>query len=151
MAKPSERAGLIFDMERFSMGDGPGVRTVVFLKGCNMRCHWCHNPEGLAAEPELRFHAGRCLGCGACFEACPTKALREGGELPAWDPSRCLSCFRCARACYAQALVRTGRRVTVPEVLAEVLEDAAFYRRSGGGVMLSGGTHPLILLSGLWN
>lgn len=130
---------LIFDIERFSTADGPGIRTVVFFKGCNMRCYWCHNPEGIDPEIRLRFDEGKCIGCMACLKACQANAhsLSEGRHVI--DPQKCVRCFACADACYSGALQRVGRYMSLDEVFTEINEDRDFYARSGGGVTLSGG------------
>jgi glycyl-radical enzyme activating protein len=130
---------LIFDIERFSTADGPGIRTVVFFKGCNMRCYWCHNPEGIDPEIRLRFDEGKCIGCMACFKACQSNAhsISEGHHII--DAEKCVRCFACADACYSGALQRVGRYMSLDEVFAEINEDRDFYARSGGGVTLSGG------------
>ena len=143
---PTETAvltGLISDIQRFSIHDGPGIRSTVFFKGCNLRCFWCHNPETLALRPELQFYPDRCIGCGACLEACPHGAhvLLDGQRVFRRD--LCQGCGTCAQTCYAQALVLVGKRMTVDEVMAEVLRDRPFYETSGGGVTLSGG-EPLL-------
>jgi glycyl-radical enzyme activating protein len=131
--------GLVTDIQRFSVHDGPGIRTTVFLKGCDLRCAWCHNPETLRPSPEIRFLPERCIGCGACLAACPNGAQAIEGGRRVYRRDRCAACGRCARTCYAGALACVGRAMDAGEVLAEVLEDAAFYRNSGGGLTLSGG------------
>ncbi|MDR1119050.1 MAG: glycyl-radical enzyme activating protein [Bifidobacteriaceae bacterium] len=131
-------AGVVTDVQRFSLHDGPGIRTTVFFKGCHLRCAWCHNPETLAMAPGLLFYADKCLGCQACVAACPrgVHAFRAGKhEL---DRERCEALGECVMRCPAQALALTGRRVTVADVMAEVREDRAFYG-AAGGVTLSGG------------
>ena len=136
--------GIVTDIQRFSVHDGPGIRTTVFLKGCNLRCAWCHNPETLRPEPELQVQAARCIGCGACLQACPEGAHEVGPDGDrVFHRDRCTACGACAAVCYAGALVLVGREMTVDEVVAEVLEDRPFYEESGGGVTVSGG-EPLV-------
>lgn len=135
--------GQIFNIQRFSIHDGPGIRTTVFLKGCSLGCQWCHNPESLARHPELVFFASKCIGCGRCFEACPSGALTLEGEQRHYRVERCRLCGRCTEACYAEALVMEGREATPEEVVTEVLKDKPFYDNSGGGATLSGG-EPLL-------
>lgn len=130
---------LITDIQRFSLNDGPGIRTTVFFKGCNMRCAWCHNPETLSMTPDLMFYPSKCIGCGKCFGACPVGAHRmENGE-HIIDRKLCESCGQCTEVCYAEALVMSGKEMTVDEILSEVRQDKAYYETSGGGVTLSGG------------
>jgi len=133
-------SGLVCNIQRFSLHDGPGIRTTVFLKGCTLRCFWCHNPESIRLTQELRLYPDRCIGCGACVEVCPTGAqgLSPEGELQ-FDRERCQACGACVEVCFAGARELSARRMTVPEVVAEVLQDRAFYESSRGGVTLSGG------------
>lgn len=135
--------GFVFNIQRFSIHDGPGIRTTVFFKGCPLRCFWCHNPEGIRLQPEIQFFPERCIGCGACLDACRHGAHATEGESRVYRREQCVACGRCAETCYAGALVLTGRRMTDEEVVAEVLRDRAFYETSGGGVTLSGG-EPLL-------
>jgi pyruvate formate lyase activating enzyme len=132
--------GRVYDIKRFAVHDGPGIRTVVFLKGCPLRCAWCHNPEGMSAVPELSFTMQKCVGCGDCVRACPNgvHALPEVG-VHTIDRTRCTLCGACVEACIPGALRIYGREVTVEELLEEVLADRPFYEQSGGGVTLSGG------------
>jgi len=131
--------GLVFDVKRYAIHDGPGIRTTVFLKGCPLACWWCHNPESQSPLVEMLFMENRCIACGACLEACERGALSRGMGGPAADPSRCERCGACAAVCYAEARRMVGRETTVDEVMAEVERDAAFYEQSGGGVTFSGG------------
>jgi len=134
--------GVIFDIQRYSIHDGPGIRTVVFLKGCPLHCEWCSNPEGRNPLPELQFFSSRCERCGRCLEVCPREAVNRVLDcVPAekLDRHACDLCGLCVEACPSSALVLSGRRMTVEEVMVEVKKDLAFYRRSGGGVTLSGG------------
>lgn len=130
--------GMISDIQKFSLHDGPGIRTTVFLKGCNMHCAWCHNPETLRAEPDLMFFENRCIRCGACYQACKTGALRyENGRI--YDADKCRRCGDCAGVCAPKALTMVGRRMTVDEVMHAILLDLPYYFESGGGVTVSGG------------
>ncbi len=131
--------GIIFNIQPFSLHDGPGTRTTVFMKGCSLRCWWCHNPESWHSAPELMFYRSRCIGCGACAAACPQA---ENGLSARFTP-RCTGCGRCADACFADALQLTGERITPGALAAKLLEDADVFRRSGGGVTFSGG-EPLL-------
>lgn len=132
-------SGVVFNIQRFSLHDGPGIRTTVFLKGCSMRCFWCHNPEGRRRAPELSYQAERCLHCGQCVSACPNHAheLREGRHV--FHRELCLVSGECVTECPSQALQLEGRSMTVGEVMTEILRDRTFYASSGGGVTLSGG------------
>ena len=132
--------GLISEIQRFSLHDGPGIRSTVFLKGCNLRCAWCHNPETLRPAAELQLFLENCIACGACVRACRAGAhvLVEEGRRE-FRRAQCQACGACARVCYAQALVLVGQEMSVDEVLAEVGQDRAFYQDSGGGVTISGG------------
>ncbi len=129
-------SGVIFDVQRYSVHDGPGIRTTVFLKGCPLSCLWCHNPESWQREPEIRVYASRCTDVGACRVACP-EGLADGPNIP--DPSRCRRCGLCAEACPTGARQLVGRVVGVPDVLEAIERDRPFYDESGGGVTFSGG------------
>jgi pyruvate formate lyase activating enzyme len=131
--------GTIFDIQKFSLHDGPGIRTTVFLKGCSLRCFWCQNPEGLNREVELQFTTAYCVGCGMCFHVCPEHAHVMVGGKHTIDRERCTLCGRCVEDCQGQALLLTGREMSVDEVVETVMEDEIYYRMSGGGVTLSGG------------
>ena len=131
--------GMIFDMQRFSVHDGPGIRTTVFLKSCPLRCAWCHNPEGQELEVEISFLPDRCIGCGSCFTICPNGCHILKNDTHVFLRDRCERCGLCTGECYAQALERVGKEVTVAEVVDEVMKDKPFYDTSGGGMTLSGG------------
>jgi pyruvate formate lyase activating enzyme len=131
--------GRIFEVQRFCIHDGPGIRTTVFLKGCPLRCQWCHNPEGASVERHLSFIAERCIGCGYCFRVCPRGAHRMMDGRHELDRAVCEACGSCTEECYAGALEMVGRDATAGEVIDEVLRDRPFYETSGGGMTLSGG------------
>lgn len=131
--------GNVFHIQRFSIHDGPGIRTTVFLKGCPLRCFWCHNPEGRRPYQEIRYDAAKCIVCGACVEACPNHAHAITDGVHAFDRERCRTSGECVEACYSEALELNGHLMSVSEVLDEITRDRAFYMGSGGGVTLSGG------------
>jgi pyruvate formate lyase activating enzyme len=132
--------GRIFDIQRFSIHDGPGIRTTVFLKGCPLRCLWCGNPESISRDPLLSYVPDRCITCGACLPACRPKALSpDANGRAVLNRPRCTNCGDCAAQCDAKALELVGRTVTVDEVLDVVLRDRDYFEASGGGLTLSGG------------
>ena len=137
--------GTIFNIQRFSIHDGPGIRTTVFLKGCSLRCFWCHNPEGIRRQLELQVYPELCIGCGACVEVCPVHAHSIVVGQKRFQRSLCTIHGACVENCFTNALVMVGERMTVEQVMEEILRDSAFYRNSGGGVTLSGG-EPLMQL-----
>jgi pyruvate formate lyase activating enzyme len=133
-------SAVVFDLQKFSVHDGPGIRTLIFFKGCPLRCAWCSNPESQSAKPEMVFFPNDCIGCLNCMAACEHGACRvdENGGLR-FDHSLCIDCGACVETCYAGARVLLGRSATVEDVLCEVRKDLVFYRNSGGGVTLGGG------------
>jgi pyruvate formate lyase activating enzyme len=134
---------VIFNVQRFSIHDGPGIRTTVFFKGCPLRCRWCQNPESLRPQPELAFYRDRCRDLGECISGCPRGALRRGPERV--DRDLCDACGDCVSRCPHGALKVVGRQVSLEELVGEVLRDEPFYRATGGGVTLSGGEATLQL------
>lgn len=135
--------GKLVDIKRFAVHDGPGIRTTVFLKGCTLRCIWCHNPESRRAKPELAFLAHKCVGCGDCVEACQHGVHVLTAEEHTVKREACVACGACAEACLHDALILYGKEYTPEEVAATVMEDAAFYETSNGGATVSGG-EPLV-------
>lgn len=131
--------GMITDIQRFSLNDGPGIRTTVFLKGCNLHCAWCHNPETIRKKNELMVYPANCIGCGHCVPVCPSGARSIAAGVLQFDRTRCTACGACAAVCFPGALKMAGRSVSVAEVMGEILQDRAYYADSGGGVTLSGG------------
>lgn len=129
----------VFNIQRFSLFDGPGVRTVVFLKGCPLRCLWCHNPEGERAGTQLFYNADRCIACGACAEVCPRGCHSMDHGLHLFDRSACVDCGACAAECTSLALSVVGQTMTVEQIMEIVLRDKKTYDASGGGLTLSGG------------
>lgn len=137
-AKPI--TGLIWDTKKYAIHDGPGIRSLVFLKGCPLRCPWCCNPESQGLYPEIIWLAENCIHCNRCVEICPSHAIsEEAGQKKRIDRNHCDFCGLCVNHCPNQALNLVGKRMTVDEVLKEVIEDAIFYARSGGGLTLTGG------------
>lgn len=133
-------SGMIFNIQRFSIYDGPGARTTVFFKGCNLKCKWCHNPESIPAQKLLEFYPDKCIGCGGCFDTCPAGAhVLSADGAHEIDRTKCTRCMACAENCFAEALVPVGEWVTVEKVVNACLSDTEYYKGSGGGVTFSGG------------
>ncbi len=133
------KAGLIFDIKRYSVHDGPGIRTTIFFKGCPLDCPWCQNPESRDYSPQLLFRKEKCIVCGSCLDTCPTGAISsENGDLSP-DSEKCICCGTCTEACPTGAREMVGRIMSVGEVVREVEKDTLFYDESGGGVTFSGG------------
>ena len=132
-------SGMVFDIQKFSIHDGPGIRTTVFMKGCPLRCLWCHNPESFDGGAEISLVPAKCIGCGHCFMVCPRHCHSRTGASRDYNRSVCIRCGLCADQCYARAIELIGRKMTVDDVLAEVEKDRPFYETSGGGMTLSGG------------
>jgi pyruvate formate lyase activating enzyme len=134
---------IVTNIQGYSIHDGPGIRTVVFLKGCPLRCRWCANPEGLFPGIQIGFIHNLCTDCGRCFDACPENALTGDGLHHRIDYSKCTACGKCVDACHYKALVRYGSEMSAEEVFTAVRRDKLFYDTSGGGVTVSGG-EPLL-------
>ena len=171
--------GTVFDIQPFSVYDGPGIRTTVFLKGCNLRCRWCHNPESWMKDPQLGFYPEKCIGCGSCFQACPSHVHKIENESPRdtvlekrhsnaamgiaprcialecnddvhrLSREDCTVCGICADQCYTGALEITGKIISAEEIFSRILEDRPYYENSGGGVTFSGG-EPLLQIDFLY-
>ncbi len=129
--------GSVFSIVRGSLHDGPGVRTVIYFKGCHMRCAWCHNPEGQRMQPDVMLYEQRCIGCGACMALCNQHKLIDGAHI--YDPVGCTQCGQCAEICPAEAIELCGRRYDADELTDVIGKDRNFYRFTGGGVSFSGG------------
>jgi len=130
---------LIFNIQKYSIHDGPGIRTIVFLKGCPLRCAWCANPESQNNSPDLLFYPEHCIGCLQCSGVCETGAIHERDKKLLFDRSLCTSCLKCVDVCSAQARKKSGELMSVEEIFQEVIKDKVFYETSGGGVTFSGG------------
>ncbi|HEA64777.1 MAG TPA: glycyl-radical enzyme activating protein [Candidatus Aminicenantes bacterium] len=132
--------GIIFDIKRYAIHDGPGIRTTVFLKGCSLRCQWCHNPEGIKSKPEISLRSTRCAKeCSECVSVCPQDAISKDGNFIEIDQDKCDLCGVCDDVCVYEALEIVGREVTVEEVMDEIEKDGIFFDESGGGITFSGG------------
>jgi pyruvate formate lyase activating enzyme len=133
-----DKKALIFDVQRYSVHDGPGIRTLIFFKGCPLRCRWCQNPESTGPEREIAFFKNKCIGCGECAKVCPNGAIIFEGDKRIIR-ALCDRCGKCTAVCYAEALVTVGKEYDVPGLLDIVERDRPFYSQSGGGVTVSGG------------
>ena len=140
MDNPENHRGVVFNIQRFSIHDGPGIRTTVFMKGCPLKCAWCSNPESQEPMPQLMVRDIKCVACGQCADVCPTGALslsEDAGRRIDWD--RCDQCFQCVDACLYDSLTIIGTQMSVEDIVTEVEKDRIFYKNSSGGVTLSGG------------
>jgi len=138
-----EKRGIIFNIQRFSINDGPGIRTTVFMKGCPLKCQWCCNPESININQEIMVHNIKCIHCGKCKEICPENAILSIEGDRRIDFSKCNFCMKCLSVCPTKTLESIGNFISVDEVMREVRRDSLFYQNSGGGVTISGG-EPLL-------
>ncbi|MHC1703292.1 MAG: glycyl-radical enzyme activating protein [Tenuifilaceae bacterium] len=134
---------LIFDIKRYAINDGPGIRVVIFFKGCNLHCAWCHNPESISSKIEKMFAPAKCIKCGSCVDACPENAITMTSTGVVTDPDLCKICGKCADVCPTKAIEMSGKTMTVPEIIDIIEKERIFFDQSGGGVTFSGG-EPLI-------
>lgn len=141
--KDPAKDGIIFDIQRYSVHDGPGIRTLVFLSGCPLRCVWCANPESQKTVPQVMWDSKTCRRCQKCNEICPEGAITEGANAKMIDRAKCTGCGLCDKVCASHSIMLAGRYVNVDEVMAEVDKDKVFYKTSGGGVTIGGG-EPLL-------
>lgn len=130
---------LIYNIQRYSLQDGPGFRTTIFLKGCPLRCPWCHNPDSQDPEKQILLDMDKCTGCGACIQVCSNGACRQEGESIIFERSLCIKCGRCVEACPASAREMCGKEISEEEIVREAQKDEMFYQSSNGGVTIGGG------------
>jgi len=132
-------SGTIINIQKYSIHDGPGIRTTVFFKGCPLNCWWCHNPESQNPSPEIMFFKERCTGCGSCAKKCPSKAIELLEAYPVVNESNCTLCGKCSDFCLSNARELVGKDITVKNLMSEIIKDEVFYEESNGGVTFSGG------------
>lgn len=131
--------GVVMDIQKFCLQDGPGIRTTIFLKGCNMKCKWCHNPESMELTPTLMYFDEKCRKCHSCEQVCPYNVHSFVNDTHIIDRMKCKNCGKCVEACLSQALETNGKRYSIEEIMTEVAKDEKYYANSGGGVTISGG------------
>lgn len=134
-----KKTGIVLRIERTSLHDGDGLRVVVFMKGCPLRCLWCSTPESQAIEPEIGFRRGHCGACGRCVPSCPSGAIRMEEGLLKWNNEQCVRCFQCQLVCPNSSWIKYGERMDTEELVKEIAKDEIFFFHSGGGVTFSGG------------
>lgn len=132
-------AGIVMNIQKYSIHDGPGIRTTVFLKGCPLNCWWCHNPESQKSNPEIMFFKEKCKSCGLCLKMCPQKAIEFVDGYPVTNEGKCNLCGKCTDFCTSNAREIIGKEMTVKDLMKEIIKDEAFYDESNGGVTFSGG------------
>lgn len=131
--------GMVFNIQRYSINDGPGIRTTVFLKGCPLHCSWCHNPESISTDQEIVLREDKCIRCGSCIECCNQNAIRNENNLIVTSREQCIRCGKCIEVCYAGGREIAGEDMSMEDVMNEIEKDIIFYDRSAGGVTFSGG------------
>jgi len=141
--KSKKTFATVFDIQKYSIHDGPGIRTLIFFKGCTLRCLWCSNPEGQLSEKEIVYNNERCIHCFSCLEACPIGAIHIRENNPVIDKRKCSLCGNCLETCYPEALKLYGRDMDIDQIMTEIRKDYLFYKNSGGGVTFGGG-EPLL-------
>ena len=134
---------LIFDIKRYAINDGPGIRVVIFFKGCNLHCAWCHNPESISPKVEKMYAPAKCIKCGSCVDACPENAITLTPDGIITDPDLCMMCGKCAEVCPTKAIEMSGKVMSVTEIMDVIEKERIFFDQSGGGVTFSGG-EPLV-------
>ncbi len=134
---------LIFDIKRYAINDGPGIRVVLFFKGCNLHCAWCHNPESISAKVEKMYAPVKCIRCGSCVDVCPENAIRLTTDGIVTNPELCIICGKCAEVCPTKAIEMSGQTMSVGEIMDIIEKERVFFDQSGGGVTFSGG-EPLV-------
>ena len=134
-----DRKAVILDIQKFSIHDGPGIRTTVFLKGCPLNCLWCHNPESKNFQPQLSYDANKCIMCGKCETVCPVNVHKFENNTHCTDYSKCILCGKCVESCPVNALSIYGKSMSINEIISEVKKDKKFFDNTGGGITISGG------------